>query len=215
MHNTSPVKRINNKYLDLIKACYRKHFQDKRSKQENKVKIYEEDNCFVLQVKNTYTKQQVRFEIFKVQTDIGIIKVEFKDRNPNTVEFFDKPFTVINVINITEEFQIGPTFDFAVEFLYTPSKFSQHEFTKIKTVNDVKDLNENNLLVKKVMSILYKEDRVEITLKDFNFPFTILMSKKHDIRIPFVGDNCFINKEGRFQTQSVLKSNFNYELQGN
>lgn len=214
MTQAQQVKRIDNQILDILKTLYRNRFRDKRSKQENKVKIYEEENYFVLQIKNTYTKQLVRFDIFKERKDNTIIQVEFKNRNPNTIEFFDKPFTIVRTVLVIEEKSINNIFNDAADFLITDSNFSKHAFNKIETCNDVKDLNDNNLLVKRITAVLYKENGVEIRLKDYDIVFLILKSQMKDIRIPFIGDVCLINKIGRFQTQSILKAKFNYQIQG-
>lgn len=175
-------------------------------------KVYEVDNTVVLQVKHSITKQSVRFCIFKIPVNNIQVVVFFRDRNPNTVEYFDRTHSVTEVIECLFYDEIDDSVVKACSFLLTSSKFALTPFSKIQICNQEKDLTENNVLALTVKNVNINTDVTRITFSDHDTDFTFDTSLLYSvIRKPLSGDYFFRNKE-KFQTFSPARAKCHFDL---
>lgn len=204
-------KRISNPLLNRISFLLRKTID--LDSTIVKFKIYETDNTIILQAKHAGTKQSIRFCIFLTPVNNIRVVLFLRDRNPNTVEYFDKLHTVKDTIECVFDNEIDGAILQACDFLLTESEFIKIPFTKIKTCNKVKDLTDSNVLVRIVEGINVNSDKTKVTFVNtdntFTFDTTLLYS---NVRKPSAGDFFFIDNKERFQTYNPLRAKHHFEL---
>lgn len=201
---------IDNELLFKIRELGFKHIVRDSIPNTKIVKIYDTESDIIYQIKNTITKRSVRFIIHLKTTNDVIMKLVFRSRNPNTVEYFDDFFS------IKEEFEISVNDDI-VEYLEKAKVYINSinpslsvPFSKIDTTKKPEELNEKNLLLKVIKYVNTDESNFIFTFHDDDE--VLLIAKDKKFKLPFQDDLMFRDIHGKIQFYSQAKARYHFNF---
>lgn len=201
---------IQNNTLQLIRRLSAKHLiRDHDTAKTKLVKIYQSETEIIYQVKNTLNKKAVRVVIPISPMDGLVATLILRTKNPNTIEYFDDFFSIVERTQIYDEVSLDAHFVRASIHLESSNEKLKNPFVKIETTLDKGSLTKDKLLLKKIESVRLNNSHYQIKLTDEE---VFLIDKNIKFKLPFAGDLMFTDINGKYQFYSQAKARYHFEL---